>query len=1611
MSKHLIIAVGGSGQTVVSHYLRYATMAGIDGNELPNIYILDADLKEAVRESETKPSLYGEIEKLHKRLVAGLSDANKPRLEQLYPYGSDSPLTNQQTFAEYLIGNRLGATEKDRKPVLDGFFGASEQALMIAEGFFARPNVGATAIFDKLYSDIADNVLTVLRRAVTQPDPPRVAVIGSTFGGTGSGGAPVIAQQLRKWAGTNSSIKIGTFLTLPWFSPGDLGKTFADIEDTQGKWETQVKNTAAGLRFYGTSKLFMDHVDVFLADYNGEKHARWDDSNTGQPEYPHCFNLILAAQIQNYLTRPLAPDGEPGQYSFYFLADQSNRRAMKLNGQDSALFRFTAGPLRQDLSAWAQQTQTLRLTLTKIADFINQGFKPGDASARARPQSFLDLAMALAKTCTHMPDRFVETGLIWKTRDANPKVYARLAKALNERAEQLGVIIAWLRDAWAQSNKTPELHPSCLAQDPSQVWDNYLALNRERNRNAEIGAIKIFNQAFKNAGNAVSDFSNRVEQGQQEPFDAASELVEKLLRKAIIEIGGSNDHNGDEKPPQIPYDKIPVALLPVQVVGNPQDHYTLPVELKQIIDHGRSREGKQINIFEESHPATLIGVSHYNVPSPWAAAHLNAWILSYGYDPAGNSPTLWQETRDGLSAIMWGIFTKRLQVHTIPYQQLSRLGRILGGSLRAELFGYQNADHLLDRIVYVSDAENRTVAVNHPVCGWFPAPGLLEGENDRWWESKGYALPAELPLSGTGSLEAAQMQAFLDSLEDLLAQTRQEDSQEPAAWYPAIGSLAVELRGRIPKGTQAAPTTTTEDKFFLLDKHEGSLFQASLKVLHQSREDLVAEFCVQKVAVWAKKTGGFRAADLPFRSEHLGRADLSAELLDIVNGSDGRPAAVRYRMAVTERGAFDIECPAEFIEPFYVHTEIWPKFKLPGWQFYFVGSADPTGNVDYGFALLDQAGRLIGDARRSFAKNHEISGIPEYLVFELTKENREAGVFRVGLEESAKVNARYFNLALDFGTSHSCVYATTTDGARIPLDFSKSAMRFGKAIFDNPEVKDEFLLDSILFLPFYVSQLQISDTSVLPSELKLINSPTRNQLGNGIQSFVSIPMRFSPANTGNRTLEERLSVFRGDVRTLGGSKWPDGLKGTDFEQEERGITKEYLRQILRIAAALLREGGYGTLNMFRATFPEAFSYPQRYQYAEVVAETFNALLRETGIAYQTDAKPLEAEQLLEIASPSLAERRNAQLKPETSGMVSESIAALESASDYAFFDDRGICIVLDMGGGTTDVAAYVSSGQGRRDDHQSIDSITDSIRYAGHDLLRLLANNPKVLTDLQKNPVQGEDEEARMRSLKILVRDEEYFKRLKEKFNNKAYLPETKEQMLLFFEGLFEYTRLLILAYRKAMQSDLKPWVVNIALFGNTWKLAELVYPTRDSAFDGFIEKFENYLKPVLANGETIHIHYQDLPHLSIKEATAAGALKLNPLDPKFHTPKEHASLAGLKVLCHKADGTHIEVAADEFLMGFDRDSFDRFAPLTVASLDNLRPHPFLEKLRVRYNCDDAGIFNQISAAINKAIHAQWIVPGDRDTMKFSPMRLFLEIVWKETIRGMSSTTKDKSRK
>jgi hypothetical protein len=133
MAKHTLVAVGGSGQSAAIAYLRLATISGMSPDLLPNIYVIDADVKDR-QGADAKPSLFSSLKALFSQLVQGVADIQKPKLELIYPYnqsGASDVLSSSTTFADYILNQ--GGKKEDMRQVIDALF--SKKTNPVAIGF------------------------------------------------------------------------------------------------------------------------------------------------------------------------------------------------------------------------------------------------------------------------------------------------------------------------------------------------------------------------------------------------------------------------------------------------------------------------------------------------------------------------------------------------------------------------------------------------------------------------------------------------------------------------------------------------------------------------------------------------------------------------------------------------------------------------------------------------------------------------------------------------------------------------------------------------------------------------------------------------------------------------------------------------------------------------------------------------------------------------------------------------------------------------------------------------------------------------------------------------------------------------------------------------------------------------------------------------------------------------------------------------------------------------------------------------------------------------------------------------------------------------------------
>lgn len=250
MENLFIFGIGGTGARV----LRSFTMLMASGQEILdnyNIYpiILDYDKDNGDMEIATNCLLkYNQIQNIvwkHEKVQNDRDKDNvlkgyfKPRLckldkakapfKMIYaPMGEAGQETG--TYQEFIGYDSLGYDEEHSKPgnpvdttitrmLLDSLYNNdkasddSEINLNMEVGFKGNPNIGSV-VFHNIDVDCPDFGNFIQKIKIS--NNPRVVVIGSLFGGTGSSGIPEIVRKVKD---VKHDAKVGAVLVLPYFAP------------------------------------------------------------------------------------------------------------------------------------------------------------------------------------------------------------------------------------------------------------------------------------------------------------------------------------------------------------------------------------------------------------------------------------------------------------------------------------------------------------------------------------------------------------------------------------------------------------------------------------------------------------------------------------------------------------------------------------------------------------------------------------------------------------------------------------------------------------------------------------------------------------------------------------------------------------------------------------------------------------------------------------------------------------------------------------------------------------------------------------------------------------------------------------------------------------------------------------------------------------------------------------------------------------------------------------------------------------------------------------------------------------------------------------------------
>jgi len=207
----------------------------------------------------------------------------------------------RRTFGA-LFGNLTG----DRKELFNCLFSEEAEYTPIRTGMYGRPSIGATSIRYKLLKNDDD---LVDMKNMLRGGEKHIILVGSCFGGTGSGGVPMLANEFAKLNQQEGySLTVDAITFLPWFRlvlpPGQMARDEKKLHERLN--DNFEPNAAAGI-FYFKDKI-RDFVNTFiLIGVKDPGLIRRDSNESQQEETVHILNLLAAILIQNHFTGNLKP--------------------------------------------------------------------------------------------------------------------------------------------------------------------------------------------------------------------------------------------------------------------------------------------------------------------------------------------------------------------------------------------------------------------------------------------------------------------------------------------------------------------------------------------------------------------------------------------------------------------------------------------------------------------------------------------------------------------------------------------------------------------------------------------------------------------------------------------------------------------------------------------------------------------------------------------------------------------------------------------------------------------------------------------------------------------------------------------------------------------------------------------------------------------------------------------------------------------------------------------------------------------------------------------------------------------------------------------------------
>lgn len=316
---NVLIGVGGSGQHIIHAYLRLLALGNADAADIPHVYIIDADAQ-SQQIANRRSQLVPDIQSLHNYLRhRGIGRKTKEaNFDIIRPYSQNLSTNSDLTVKNVLLAQKSNTTEE-----INAFFYEQDLNIKVSEGMHANPKVGSTIFGEKLgrVLDSSGKIDTNNRQLLQKEffslfdddvtgintTDCNIIIVGSVFGGTGSGIIPTLARTFNEVINNSSSgrtINLATVATLPWFQlkPGEDGSTGSAFD--VGKLK---RNTAFALRNFQYE--LQSNSNNAVSSIFIQSGSLWQDiqrpsaGDFDQPEHTHVVNLLAANAVQHSFAR------------------------------------------------------------------------------------------------------------------------------------------------------------------------------------------------------------------------------------------------------------------------------------------------------------------------------------------------------------------------------------------------------------------------------------------------------------------------------------------------------------------------------------------------------------------------------------------------------------------------------------------------------------------------------------------------------------------------------------------------------------------------------------------------------------------------------------------------------------------------------------------------------------------------------------------------------------------------------------------------------------------------------------------------------------------------------------------------------------------------------------------------------------------------------------------------------------------------------------------------------------------------------------------------------------------------------------------------------------